>query len=46
MSMFALHHVSIYYNPVRKLAYRCGYDMKEGETPLDCLRRMEKERDI
>jgi len=24
----------------------CGYDMKEGETPLECLRRMEKERDF
>lgn len=22
----------------------CGYDIKEGETPLDCLKRMEKER--
>lgn len=22
----------------------CGYDMREGETPLECLRRMEKER--
>ena len=22
----------------------CGYDMKSGESPLECLRRMEKER--
>lgn len=22
----------------------CGYDLKKGETPLECLRRMEKER--
>jgi len=22
----------------------CGYEMKRGETPLECLRRMEKER--
>ena len=22
----------------------CGYDMKKGESPLECLRRMEKER--
>jgi len=22
----------------------CGYDMKPGESPLDCLRRMERER--
>jgi hypothetical protein len=22
----------------------CGYDLKDGETPLECLRRMERER--
>ena len=27
MSRFALHHVSSYYKPVRKLAYRCGYGL-------------------
>ncbi|HEK2232717.1 TPA: hypothetical protein ACKP9T_005078 [Pseudomonas aeruginosa] len=24
--------------------YGCGYDMKPGESPVDCLRRMERER--
>jgi hypothetical protein len=24
----------------------CGYEIKDGETPLDCLRRMEREREF